>query len=171
MGSENPSTQHIESAEVTSQNLLTIPTEVQNLIFADDISDEDKVYYWYIHETESDEYIYIASHTPREENSKTIDNTEAHSGSSNRTSIPDKVRNIKDISEGDLLYFFAHDGTKESKNPSVGIFTEDQMTSKIDSGIENDSDDGALFRPYTFTTPGMDEQDQPDLADLLDNIE
>jgi len=67
--------------------------------------------------------------------------------------------------------FFAHDKTKESENPSVAFFTEDQMTSKIDSGIESGSDDDALFRPYTFTTPGMEEQDQPDLGDLLDEVE
>ena len=171
MGSENTSTEHIESAKVTSQNLLTIPTEVQDLIFPDDIETENKVYCWYFHETKSDNYIYISNHTPREEKSRTIDHTEAHSGSSNRTSIPDVVRNRKDINKGDMLYFFAHDKTKESENPSVAIFTEDQMTSKIDSGIESGSDDDTLFRPYTFTTPGMEEQDQPDLGDLLDEVE
>ena len=159
MDSENPSTQHIESAEVTSQNLLTIPTEVQDLIFPDDIKTENKIYCWYVHETESDQYIYISNHTPREENSKTIDHTEAHSGSSNRTSIPDEVRNKKDISKGDMLYFFAHDETKGSENPSVAIFTEDQMTSKIDLGIESESDDDALFRSCTCTAFDMIEQE------------
>jgi len=155
MGSETPSTEHIESAEVTSQNLLTIPTKVQDLIFPEDINPEDKVYYWYLHETESDKYIYISKHSPREENSRTIDHTEAHSGSPNRTSIPDEVRHKMDINKGDMLYFFAHDETKESENPSVAIFTEDQMTSKIDLGIESSSDDDALFRPYTFTTSSV----------------
>jgi hypothetical protein len=171
MGSENPSTQHIESAEVTSQNLLTIPEVVQDLIFPDDLKTDDKVYCWYIHETKNDEYIYISNHTPREENSKTIEHTEAHSGSSNRTSIPDEVRSKKDISEEDMLYFFAHDETKESENPSVGIFTEDQMTSKIDSGIESDPDESALFRPYTFTTPGMDKINQLEPKDPSDELE
>jgi len=171
MESENPSTEHIESAEVTSQNLLTIPTTVQDLIFPEDIKTEDKVYCWYLHETESEEYMYISNHTPREENSKTIAHTEAHSGSPNRTSIPDEVRNKKEISKGDMLYFFAHDETKESENPSVAIFTEDQMTSKIDLGIQSDSDNDALFRPYTFSTPSFSEQDSPNLRDILDELE
>lgn len=166
MGSENPSTEHIESAKVTSRHLLTIPTEVQDLIFPEDIEKEDKVYYWYFHKTKSEEYIYISNHTPREENSKTIDNTKAHDGSCNRTSIPEEVRNRKNISTGDMLYFFAHDKTKESENPSVAIFTEDQMTSKIDLGIKSDSDDDALLRPYTFTTSSIDEQDPLNLGDV-----
>ena len=163
MGSENPSTQYIESAEVKSQYLLTIPPIVQYLIFPKDIKTENKVYYWYFHETKSEKYIYISNQTPREENSKTIDNTEAHSGPSNRTSIPEDVRNKKNISVGDMLYFFAHDETKESENPSVAIFTEDQMKSKIDLGIESDSDSDALFRPFTKTTPSINEEYSFDL--------
>jgi len=158
MGSENPSTQYIESAEVTSQHLLTIPSEVQNLIFPSDIANENKVYYWYFHETKCEKYIYISNQTPREENSKTIDNSEAHSGPSNRTSIPEDVRNKKNISVGDMLYFFAHDETKESENPSVAIFTEEQMTSKIDLGIESDSDSDALFRPFTKSDSFVSEK-------------
>jgi hypothetical protein len=45
------------------------------------------------------------------------------------------------------------------------------MTSKIDSGIESDPDESALFRPYTFTTPDMDKKDQLELKDPLDELE
>jgi len=169
MSPENPSTDYLESTQVNAQHLLTIPTEVQNLIFPYGENTHNKVYYWYIHKTENDEYLYISNYTPREENSETIGSSEEHSGS-HRTSIPDKVIDRKNINEGDKIYFYAHDETKESENPSVAIFTEDQMTSKIDLGIESESDDDALFRPYTFTTPGMEEQDI-DVRDLLDDVE
>jgi len=168
MGSENPSTEYIESAKVTSQHLLTIPAKVQDLIFPEDIKTEAKVYYWYLHKAKNEEYIYISNHTPREENSKTIDDTKAHSGSSNRTSIPEEIKNKKGIREEDMLYFFAHDETKKSENPSVAIFTEDQMTSKLNLGIESDSDSDALFRPFTKATPSINEQNSIDFDIVSD---
>jgi hypothetical protein len=139
MDPENLSTDYLVSAKVNSQHLLTIPKKVQRLIFSDDINKTSRVYYWYLHENNQNEYVYIANNTPREENSYTVAPTEPHSNTPNRTTIPDEIVNKKQIEEDDTLYFYAHDKTADEENPSVAILTESQLISKLDSGIQSDT--------------------------------
>ena len=141
MNHENLSTNYLVSAKVNSQHLLTMPEKVQDLVFSDDNNKPGRVYYWYLHKTNQDEYIYIANNTPREENSYTVASTESHSDTSNRTTIPDEIVNKKEIGEGDTLYFYAHNKITDEKNPSVAILTESQLMSKLDSGIQSDSEE------------------------------
>jgi len=167
MSPDKPSTEYIESAEVGVNGGLTIPEEIQKIIFSDDYKKEGRSYCWYIHKSNNNKYIFIANHTPREENSHHIKNSSPHDSAPNRTTIPIKVRDIKDINQGDSVYFHAHDEVEESKNPSVAVLTENQLTHKLDS--ETDPED-TLYQHRTYTTLGIDGLSTGNIDEVLDEI-
>lgn len=169
MNSDDPSTDYVESAEITSNYLVTIPDKVQKIIFSGVVDEREKIFHWYIHELEDNEYVYLANHSPREENSYLVETTESHSSPRNRTSIPSEIRNKKHMEQGDRIYFHAHDEAEESKNPSVAVLTESQLSSKIDLGIQSDSDN-SLHSHRTYTTPSINDDGDENIDNLLDEI-
>lgn len=114
--------------DVGKNGQITVPDEVRKIIFeAGDL--DGGVYYWYLYSWEYN-IVYMADKPSIDDKSERIGTTEARKYNKKRTTLPNDIRQMKDIEVGDTIYLFAPKGIKNEKNPSVAVVTE-EMIEKI----------------------------------------
>lgn len=113
----------LEQAEVQSDRRLNIPNMTEDWLKAN----SGDTFWWHITEDKDSKYIVLSDNSLRELPYSEVANTQIYDGI--LTTIPNKIVQIQEISNGDHLYFLISDSERKSNTQarSVFVLTFDQI--------------------------------------------
>jgi hypothetical protein len=113
---------------IRTDHKINVPDKAQGILF-DSLEDKNCTYFW--NWDNKSDTLMLANSDPREDRSEFIDTSEPHSSNPSRTTIPTDVIDRMGFSSGDPLYYFTHDDIEESNNPTIFIWSLEELESAI----------------------------------------
>lgn len=131
---------YIKQRSVGEEYRVTLPEEVQNVLYPDGNYEEEDIF-WSVDEEYSD--IIISKEMLDEKRSKFNGLLTIHTNGSVSAVVPKRVRNTFNISQGDDLYFLAPEGIESVKRTTF-IWTFEKLESVILSAAGENGDENVL---------------------------